>query len=107
MMEHADEWKPYYHGNEVELRIARAYSYSDRIRYYWPNAEVSLALARLIDNLRLEPAPLPLISQYLPRQAEAIRSGSLQNEPRAIIHHRIRESFSRYAGACNLSMARA
>jgi len=21
MMEHADEWKPYYHGNEVELRM--------------------------------------------------------------------------------------
>jgi len=107
MMENADDWKPYYHGDEVELRLARAYSYSDRIRYYWPNTEVSLALARLIDNLRSKPAPLPLISQYLPRQADAIRYGLIQNQPRAIIHHRIRESFSRYAQACNLSMANA
>ena len=103
MTEQAEDWKAYYRGDEVQLRLARAYSLSDRIRYYWPNAEVKTALSRLIDNLRTNPAPLPLITQYLPRQAEAILSGKIERDPREIIIHRIRESLSRYARACGLS----
>jgi len=102
MVEHPEHWKAYYHGDENQVRIARAYSYSDRIRYYWPNDEISSALARLIQNVRGNPAPLPLIAQYLPRQAEAIRAGAIENNPTAIIHHKIQESLSRYADACGL-----
>lgn len=28
-------WRRYYHGDESDIRAARRYSYSDRIRYYW------------------------------------------------------------------------
>jgi D-tagatose-1,6-bisphosphate aldolase subunit GatZ/KbaZ len=102
MVEHPENWKAYYHGDESQVRFARAYSLSDRIRYYWPNAEISKALIRLIDNLRDSPAPLPLVAQYLPRQAEAIRAGAICNNPVAIIHHKVRESLARYAEACGL-----
>jgi D-tagatose-1,6-bisphosphate aldolase subunit GatZ/KbaZ len=102
MVENPENWKGYYHGNESQLRIARAYSLSDRIRYYWPNAEISRSLARLLQNLRERPAPLPLVAQYLPRQAEAIRAGAINNNPVAIIHHKVRESLARYADACGL-----
>jgi D-tagatose-1,6-bisphosphate aldolase subunit GatZ/KbaZ len=100
MVEHPDNWKAYYHGDERQMRFARAYSLSDRIRYYWPNVEISKALARLIENLQESPIPLPLVAQYLPRQAEAIRSGSINNNPIAMIHHKIRESLARYSEAC-------
>jgi D-tagatose-1,6-bisphosphate aldolase subunit GatZ/KbaZ len=100
MVENPENWKAYYHGDESQVRFARAYSLSDRIRYYWPNAEISKALARLIENLRESPAPLPLVAQYLPRQAEAIRAGAIRNNPVAIIHHKVRESLARYADAC-------
>jgi D-tagatose-1,6-bisphosphate aldolase subunit GatZ/KbaZ len=100
MVEHPENWKAYYHGDESQVRFARAYSLSDRIRYYWPNVEISKALARLIQNLQESPAPLPLVAQYLPRQAEAIRAGAIQNNPVAMIHHKIRESLARYADAC-------
>jgi len=100
MVEHPENWKAYYHGDESQVRFARAYSLSDRIRYYWPNAEISKALARLIENLRESPAPLPLVAQYLPRQAEAIRAGAIHNNPIAIVHHKVRESLARYADAC-------
>jgi D-tagatose-1,6-bisphosphate aldolase subunit GatZ/KbaZ len=100
MVEHPENWKAYYHGDESQVRFARAYSLSDRIRYYWPNIEISKALARLIENMQASPAPLPLVAQYLPRQAEAIRAGVILNNPIAIIHHKIRESLARYSEAC-------
>jgi D-tagatose-1,6-bisphosphate aldolase subunit GatZ/KbaZ len=100
MLEHPENWKAYYHGDESHVRVARAYSLSDRIRYYWPNAEVSKALALLTQNLQKHPAPLPVVAQYLPRQAEGIRAGSIENKPAAIIRHKIQESLLRYADAC-------
>ena len=100
MVEHPENWKAYYHGDESQAHFARAYSLSDRIRYYWPNAEISNALASLLQNLQESPAPLPLVAQYLPRQAEAIRAGAIHNNPIAIIHHKVRESLTRYADAC-------
>jgi D-tagatose-1,6-bisphosphate aldolase subunit GatZ/KbaZ len=106
MVENPENWKGYYHGDERQVRFARAYSLSDRIRYYWPNAEISKALARLLHNLHESPAPLPLVAQYLPRQAEAIRGGEIHNNPIAIIHHKVRESLARYAGACGFVLGR-
>jgi D-tagatose-1,6-bisphosphate aldolase subunit GatZ/KbaZ len=104
MIENPGNWKAYYHGDERPVRVARAYSLSDRIRYYWPNADISKALALLIQNLEESPAPLPLVAQYLPRQAEAIRARAIRNNPTAMIHHKIRESLSRYAEACGLAL---
>jgi D-tagatose-1,6-bisphosphate aldolase subunit GatZ/KbaZ len=104
MVEHPENWKAYYHGDESQVRFARAYSLSDRIRYYWPKVEISKALARLIQNLQEFPAPLPLVAQYLPRQAEAIRAGAINNDPIAIIHHKVREPLGRYAEACGFEL---
>jgi D-tagatose-1,6-bisphosphate aldolase subunit GatZ/KbaZ len=104
MLEHPGNWKGYYHGDEHQQHIARVYSLSDRIRYYWPNAEISKALAVLLENLREHPAPLPLLSQYLPRQAEAVRAGTISNNPVSIIHDKVRESLARYADACGLAL---
>jgi D-tagatose-1,6-bisphosphate aldolase subunit GatZ/KbaZ len=106
MIENPGNWKAYYHGEEHPVRVARAYSLSDRIRYYWPNAEISKALALLIQNLEENPAPLPLVAQYLPRQAEAIRARAIRNDPTAMIHHKIGKSLSRYAEACGLALHR-
>ena len=99
MVENPEHWKSYYHGDESQARFARAYSLSDRIRYYWPNAEISNALGGLLQNLQESPPPLPLVAQYLPRQAEAIRAGAIRNNPIAMIHHKVRESLARYADA--------
>ncbi len=100
MVEHPENWRPYYKGDETQMRVARAYSLSDRIRYYWPNGEISKAFSTLLHNLRQHPAPLPLVAQYLPHQANAVRAGLIENNPSAIIRHKVLESLSRYAGAC-------
>ena len=102
MVEQPENWKAYYHGDESQVRFARAYSLSDRIRYYWPHREISNALAVLTLNLQQYPAPIPLVAQYLSRQAQAIRAGMIQNNPTALIRHKIQESLSRYSNACGL-----
>ncbi len=100
MVENPGNWQGYYRGDAHRLRLARAYGLSDRIRYYWPNAEVSSALSVLIENLIHHPAPPPLLAQYVPFQAEAIRRGEIANHPGAIIRHRVRQTLARYSRAC-------
>lgn len=102
MTENPAHWTSYYQGDESALRIARKYSLSDRARYYWPQPAVAAAVQRLINNLTTHPAPVPLLSQYLPQQAEAVRAGTLINCPPSIIRHKILQVMDIYAYACGM-----
>jgi D-tagatose-1,6-bisphosphate aldolase subunit GatZ/KbaZ len=102
MLENPAYWKSYYHADAGPSRFARRFSYSDRIRYYWPNVAVAAAVQRLIDNLKANPAPISLLSQYLPRQAEEVRCGRLENRPEELIRHKILEVIDQYAYACGV-----
>ena len=102
MLENPAYWRSYYQGNEDELRFARKFSYSDRVRYYWPNLGVSKAVERLVNNLTENPAPLSLLSQYLPQQAEQVRAAQLVNRPEDLIRHKILEVIDQYVFACGM-----
>jgi D-tagatose-1,6-bisphosphate aldolase subunit GatZ/KbaZ len=93
-------WRDYYAGPESHLRFARKYSYSDRSRYYWPVPEVESAVARLLHNLEQYPAPLVVLSQFLPVQYERVRTGALANRPRELVYDKIRTVLADYAYAC-------
>jgi D-tagatose-1,6-bisphosphate aldolase subunit GatZ/KbaZ len=100
MLARPGHWEKYYRGDEAARRLRRAFSFSDRIRYYWPVPEVQEALSRLLANLTGQEAPLTLLSQYLPWAFEAVRSGAVPNDPRALVRLRIREVTEAYARAC-------
>ena len=70
---------------------ARGYSYSDRVRYYWPDSQIDDAFERLVRNPADEPIPLPLISQYLPLQYSKVRDGALSSTPRELILDHIQD----------------
>jgi D-tagatose-1,6-bisphosphate aldolase subunit GatZ/KbaZ len=71
MLAEPGAWQPYYAGgSETEQRVLRHYSYSDRIRYYWPAAEARAAVARLFAALDGVAIPPTLVSQFLPAGAE-------------------------------------
>ena len=70
-------WAAYYPGSAAQKAYARAFSFSDRARYYLPVPQVDQALKQLLSNLDREHIPLALLSQYLPRQYERVRSGTL------------------------------
>jgi len=93
-------WKGYYSGDEVRLRLARAFSLSDRIRYYWPRPEVQAALRRLLANLEAHPPSPTLLSQYLPGAFRAVREGRIPNRPRDLARWRVHEVMELYARAC-------
>jgi D-tagatose-1,6-bisphosphate aldolase subunit GatZ/KbaZ len=102
MVDDPIHWKSYYSGNEDALRISRKYSYSDRIRYYWPQNSVSTALQQLLHNLTEYPVPISVLSQYLPAQAEAARAGEITEQPAVLIRHKILQVLDQYAYACGL-----
>lgn len=93
-------WQTYYEGDPDAQRTARRYSYSDRLRYYWADAEVDTARRALLTNLDRAGIPAPLISQYLPIQYERIRAGALRPDPQSIVIDRIRDALRPYAAAC-------
>lgn len=70
-------WGKYYRGGEAQRQYARAFSFSDRARYYLPAPRVSAAVDTLLSNLDREGVPLALLSQYLPLQYRRVRSGKL------------------------------
>lgn len=100
MLEHPEHWKHHYHGNDGDRRLARGYSYSDRVRYYWPDSNIDEAYSRLVNNLADESIPLPLISQYLPLQYAKVREGTLAATPHELIIDHIQDVLRQYHAAC-------
>ena len=91
-----DYWSHYYHGTAEEQKMKRAYSYSDRARYYFTRPAVMEARRQLMKNLSVKPIPLYLIAQYAPVQYEKIREGLLKNTPEEIVSDRIINVMERY-----------
>jgi D-tagatose-1,6-bisphosphate aldolase subunit GatZ/KbaZ len=106
MLAKPEWWQDYYPGGAEEQRLARRYSYSDRIRYYWSDPVVAEAQERLLVNLGDQDVPLPLISAHLPQQYESVRRGELPVDPRAMAIHRVRGVLAAYSRACGGRSAR-
>jgi D-tagatose-1,6-bisphosphate aldolase subunit GatZ/KbaZ len=66
MLAEPSHWAGHYGGTADEQRLQRHFSYSDRIRYYWPDARAAAAIDELLARLPDE-IPETLISQHLAR----------------------------------------
>ena len=100
MLAEPRRWEKYYPGTPQAQRFLRRYSYSDRIRYYWPDPEIQAAQSRLISNLAGRDIALPLLSQHLPDQYARVRRGELAAEPKALALDRVRDVLRAYEFAC-------
>ena len=89
-------WEKYYHGAPEQQRFKRKYSFSDRSRYYFTQPAVVKAKQKLIKNLQGVEIPLTILSQYLPKQYDKIRSGELSNDPIAILEDEVQAVAERY-----------
>jgi D-tagatose-1,6-bisphosphate aldolase subunit GatZ/KbaZ len=98
MLENPAHWQDYY--KEVDEGALLFNSYSDRIRYYWPDPRIEAAMAKLIANLSTTPVPDILLSRYLPAQYRRVREGELKHDPRALIVDKIRDVLRLYSAAC-------
>jgi len=93
-------WHNYYPGDAAEQRLARRYSYSDRLRYYWPDPEITRAQATLFANLGAAGIRFSLLSAVLPAQYWRVRRGELAADPEAIAVDRVRDVLRDYSAAC-------
>ena len=100
MVDNPRFWKAYYPGTAPEQRLARSFSFSDRIRYYWPEPAIGEALETMISNLAGASIPLSLLSQYLPGAYDDVREGRLSPVPDDLILRRITAVLNIYAYAC-------
>ena len=96
-------WRPYYAGDEESTRLARAFSYSDRCRYYWPQLPVRRAVDTLLGNLRSRAIPPALLSQYLPGEYERVRDGRLGTDPAELMRAHVERVLDVYGAACGES----
>jgi len=94
------DWTQYYRGDPQFVSQLRHFSYSDRIRYYWPAASVKLALDRLIFNLENLQLPETLVSQYFPARA----FGALDTTPRQLVSDHVGLCIQRYYAACGFRL---
>lgn len=101
MLEEPKWWEGYYDGDARAQQLARRYSYSDRMRYYWPDPEIRKAQNLLIENLRSIDIPLPLLSQFLPEQYQRVRHGTLALEPTVLVIDKVRDVLRGYSRACD------
>ena len=88
-------WRSYFVSDD---HVGRLFSLSDRVRYYWPEADVAEAVQRLLAELTTIPATL--VSQYLPEQYAAWRAGEIGLTADALIAHRVGAVLARYDAAC-------
>ena len=96
-------WEPYYHGDEQQKAFKRKYSFSDRVRYYWPVKEIEEAKNKLFSNLNKKEIPLSLLSQYMPVQFYQVCEGTIKANPTELVHSHINTVTGIYSRACGLS----
>jgi D-tagatose-1,6-bisphosphate aldolase subunit GatZ/KbaZ len=82
MLDNPAHWRGHYAGTPSEQRLQRHFSYSDRIRYYWPHKEAAAAVDRLFERLAERAIPETLISQHLGRLYPAVVEGKVAARPR-------------------------
>jgi D-tagatose-1,6-bisphosphate aldolase subunit GatZ/KbaZ len=93
-------WDRHYHGGAEEQRLLRSFSYSDRIRYYWPEPKIQSAVDKLLRNLEEIAIPETLLSGIFPNQYRSVRSGRLRSSPRELVVDQIRQALRPYVAAC-------
>jgi D-tagatose-1,6-bisphosphate aldolase subunit GatZ/KbaZ len=91
-------WAPYYLDDPKRQRMWRHYSYSDRIRYYWPHPAADAAVQRLLGALSGVVIPAPLARQFLPHLDLAGQSSGHDRD--TVLLAAIDEVLGQYAAAC-------
>jgi D-tagatose 6-phosphate 4-epimerase len=102
MMAEPGWWRSYYPGSVSQQHLWRHYSYSDRIRYYWPKTAVAVAVDRLVASLTGREIPPPLLHQFLPNLVDAATDSQAIASPQSLIIAAIDRVLEAYSAACRL-----
>lgn len=93
-------WDRYYEGTDAERALQRHFSYSDRIRYYWPQPDAEAAVTELFALLEGRTLPETLIGQYLGARYAAVRGGTLKAQAEPLALAAVEALMQDYLSAC-------
>lgn len=96
MLNDPSKWASYYSGKEHEQAFARAFSFSDRCRYYSDDKNVKRAHDKLLRNLSNVEIPLCILAHYFPNQYRKIRENNLKNTCYELLYDCIGEVIDDY-----------
>lgn len=99
MLAQPEKWRNYYPGTAAQQKILRAYSLSDRIRYYWPDSALEEAVRRLREQIDARPLPFGLLHQYLSAAVDACHGNREPLNSDNLIRHHIRFALRPYLEA--------
>jgi D-tagatose-bisphosphate aldolase class II non-catalytic subunit len=100
MLAAPENWAKYYEGSDAELALQRHFSYSDRMRYFWPQRDADAAVERLFEVLGDTELPETLIGQYLGARYEAVRNADLAPTARSLALASVERLMQDYISAC-------
>ncbi|KUM27414.1 tagatose-bisphosphate aldolase [Mesorhizobium loti] len=101
MLASPGNWQKYYPGTPDEQRLQRHFSFSDRIRYYWPSPEAQHATEALLAALGEKEIPRPLISQYLGHLDAGVGAGRIKPTAHELLVASVTRVLDIYRGATN------
>lgn len=96
MLKNPKDWEKYYAGSELEVKLARKYSFSDRSRYYMAKPEINESIEKLFENIDSCNVPLGMIKQYLPNAYLKIRSGNITKNAENLVKSNIKDVIRDY-----------
>ena len=102
MLEEPGNWQKHYHGDEQQLKLARKYSYSDRIRYYIGNKKIEDARNKLFNNLEKYPIPMNMLHQFMPIQYKKVVECNMPLNPKSLALDGIVQYMQDYEFACKI-----
>lgn len=100
MLKHPETWQRHYHGSSHDQAFKRSFSFSDRSRYVMLEDSIQSAIKKLINNTKN--CPMPLLSQWMPKQYEQIRMGSLENNSESMVFDWVWQVLDKYVQACTV-----
>ena len=103
MLEDDSNWKKHYKGEELEKRLLRKYSFSDRCRYYFSIPVVEQAIIKLFDNLDNTGIPMHLLHQYMPLQYVHVRDNKVNAEAKELVKDSVRFIVENYNYAVKMN----
>lgn len=106
MLERPDDWQRHYAGTPGQRYMQRHFSYSDRIRYYWPQDGARHAVDHLMRRLHQKSIPETLVSQYLHPLYGGVTSGAVPATPRCLLIAAVRLALQPYSLACMTPLPR-
>ena len=103
MVKNPKDWQNYYFGSELDKKLSRKYSFSDRSRYYFSKEEIESNINELFNKLDEYDLPLGMIKQYFPNAFKKILTEKYPSDSKSLVKSNIIDVIEDYLFATKVN----